>query len=44
MSKLTVENVSFVYGDGTPFRTEALDGVSIEIILHRSGKIGERAE
>ena len=31
MSKIKVENVSFVYGEGTPFEVKALDDVSIEI-------------
>lgn len=31
MSKITVENVSFVYGEGTPFEIKALDDVSIDI-------------
>ena len=31
MSKLTVENISFVYGEGTPFKTEALHDVNIDI-------------
>ncbi|MBQ8407259.1 MAG: energy-coupling factor transporter ATPase [Clostridia bacterium] len=31
MSKITVKNVSFVYGAGTPFEIKALDDVSINI-------------
>lgn len=31
MSKITVENVSFVYGEGTPYEIKALDDVSINI-------------
>ena len=31
MSKITVENVSFVYGEGTPFEIKALDDVTIHI-------------
>lgn len=31
MSKIKVENVSFVYGEGTPFEIKALDDVSIDI-------------
>ena len=31
MSKITVENLSFVYGAGTPFEIKALDDVSIDI-------------
>jgi energy-coupling factor transport system ATP-binding protein len=31
MSKITVENVSYVYGAGTPFEITALDGVNIDI-------------
>jgi len=33
---LTVENVSYVYGEGTPFRVLALDGVSLNI---KKGKL-----
>ena len=41
MSKLTVENVSFVYSAGTPFEVRALDGVSINIESNRiTGIIG----
>ena len=31
MSKITVENLSFVYGAGTPFEIKALDDVGIDI-------------
>ena len=31
MSKITVENLSFVYGAGTPFEIKALDNVSVQI-------------
>ena len=31
MSKITVENVSYLYSAGTPFETRALDNVSIQI-------------
>ena len=31
MSKITVENVSYVYSAGTPFAVKALDGVSVNI-------------
>ncbi len=31
MSKIKVENVSYVYGEGTPFEIKALDDVSIDI-------------
>ncbi len=31
MSKITVEDVSYVYSQGTPFEVKALDGVSMEI-------------
>ncbi len=41
MSKLTVENVSFVYSAGTPFEVRALDGVSVNIESNRiTGIIG----
>ncbi len=41
MSKLTVENVSFVYSAGTPFEVKALDGVSVNIESNRiTGIIG----
>ena len=31
MSKITVENLTFIYGEGTPFEQKALDDVSIQI-------------
>ena len=41
MSKLTVENVSFVYSAGTPFEVRALDGISVNIESNRiTGIIG----
>ncbi|MBR3687063.1 MAG: energy-coupling factor transporter ATPase [Clostridia bacterium] len=41
MSKLTVENVSFIYSAGTPFEVKALDGVSVNIEANRiTGIIG----
>ncbi len=41
MSKITVENVSYVYGAGTPFEVKALDDVSIHIESNRiTGIIG----
>ena len=41
MSKLTVENVSYVYSAGTPFEVKALDGVSVNIESNRiTGIIG----
>ncbi len=41
MSKITVENVSFVYGAGTPFEVKALDNVNIQIESNRiTGIIG----
>ncbi len=41
MSKLTVENVSFIYSAGTPFEVKALDGVSVNIESNRiTGIIG----
>lgn len=41
MSKLTVENVSYVYSAGTPFEVKALDGISVNIESNRiTGIIG----
>ncbi|MGM9644131.1 MAG: energy-coupling factor transporter ATPase [Eubacteriales bacterium] len=41
MSKIKVENVSYLYSPGTPFEVKALDGVSIEIKEHTvTGIIG----
>ncbi len=41
MSKIIVENVSYVYSAGTPFEVKALDGVSIEIKKNKiTGIIG----
>ncbi len=41
MSKITVENVSYIYSAGTPFEVKALDDVSIHIESNRiTGIIG----
>ena len=41
MDKIYLENVSFVYGEGTPFEQKALDGVTLGILSSRiTGIIG----
>lgn len=41
MNRITLENVTYIYGEGTPYEQVALDGVSLEILGDRiTGIIG----